>query len=75
MNLKTSWINLNSARGRYCAIMNQNIKKNQLDHTELSDDAIIQAIIANPILMQRPIVIFGDKAIIGRPPEKVLELL
>ncbi len=50
-------------------------QKNQLGHAELSDDAIIQAIIANPILMQRPIVIFGDKAIIGRPPEKVLELL
>lgn len=50
-------------------------QQNQLNNPKLSDEAIIQAIIANPILMQRPIVIVDNKAIIGRPPEKVLELV
>lgn len=36
---------------------------------------ILQAMLKEPILMQRPIVTCGDKAIIARPPEKVLELI
>ena len=41
----------------------------------LSDDEIIQAMILNPILIERPIVINGDKAIIARPLEKVTAIL
>jgi arsenate reductase len=38
-------------------------------------DAILDALAANPILIERPIVIRGDKAVVARPPEKVLDLL
>src|SRR5688572_28522417 len=40
----------------------------------LSEDEWIDAIVANPILLQRPIFIEGDRAIIGRPVERVFEL-
>lgn len=38
-------------------------------------DAVLDAMAANPILIERPIIIKGDRAVVGRPPEKVLELL
>ena len=41
----------------------------------LSDDEIINAMISNPILIERPIVINGDKAIIARPLEKATAIL
>jgi arsenate reductase len=42
---------------------------------ELSDEQWIDALIAHPILIERPIVVRGAKAVIGRPPEKLLDLL
>lgn len=50
-------------------------KDNNLDDPALSREQLIQAMIDNPILIERPIVINGNKATIGRPPEKVLEIL
>jgi arsenate reductase len=37
--------------------------------------AVCEAIVAEPILLERPIVVKGAKAVIGRPPEDVLKLL
>lgn len=42
---------------------------------ELSDEAIIEAMIANPILIERPIVVNGQKAIIARPFNKIQSIL
>lgn len=38
-------------------------------------DELLDAMAAHPILIQRPIVILGERAVIARPPERVLELL
>jgi arsenate reductase len=41
----------------------------------LPEDALIAAMVAHPIVIERPIVVADGKARIGRPPEKVLEIL
>ena len=46
-----------------------------LNDTTLSNEQLIKAMVDNPKLIQRPIVICGDRAAIGRPPENVLEIL
>jgi len=46
-----------------------------LDNPDLDDDTIVQAMTEYPKLIERPIVINGDRARIGRPPEAVLEIL
>ncbi|MEK6408898.1 MAG: arsenate reductase (glutaredoxin) [Acidobacteriota bacterium] len=47
----------------------------KLAHRELTDDELIELMVENPDLIQRPIVVKGDKAVLGRPPENVEELL
>lgn len=46
-----------------------------LADTGLSDDQLIDAMSQHPRLIERPILVVGDKAVVGRPPEKVLEIL
>ncbi|VVQ20958.1 putative protein YfgD [Pseudomonas fluorescens] len=47
----------------------------QLADENLSEAQLIDAIAQHPKLMERPILEVGDKAVIGRPPENILELL
>ncbi|MGD8407112.1 MAG: arsenate reductase (glutaredoxin) [Thiohalophilus sp.] len=50
-------------------------KENNLDDQSLGRDELIDAMLEHPKLIERPIVVRDGKAIIGRPPENVLEIL
>ncbi|MDC1183829.1 arsenate reductase (glutaredoxin) [Gammaproteobacteria bacterium] len=50
-------------------------KDNNLSNSSIGDEEIIEMMIQFPKLIQRPILDNGKRAIIGRPPEKILELL
>lgn len=50
-------------------------KSLNLADENLAEDDLIAAIVAHPKLMERPILEAGEKAVIGRPPEKILEIL
>lgn len=47
----------------------------ELGLADADRDALLDALAANPVLIERPIVIVGDRAVIARPPEKLLHLL
>lgn len=50
-------------------------KEAGLDDPALDDDALLAGMAATPRVIERPIVVNGDRARLGRPPEQVLEIL
>lgn len=46
-----------------------------LADASLAPEALLAAIVAHPVLLQRPLVVRGGRAVIGRPPEQVLAIL
>lgn len=50
-------------------------KELELNNEELDRNQLIAAMVENPRLIERPIVVVGDEVIIGRPPESVLTIL
>ena len=54
---------------------NEQIWKENFKNKEFTSDEIIQILSDNPKLIERPIVELNDKAIIGRPPENIFDLL
>ena len=47
----------------------------ELGLDDAADDELIDAMAANPILIERPVVVKGSRAVIGRPPERVVDVL
>lgn len=53
----------------------EDLFKTKFAKKKMNDEQILKMLSNNPILIERPIVVKGSKAIIARPPEKVLDLL
>ena len=54
---------------------NETVWKEKFKGKELSDKEVIKAMVENPKLIERPIVVKEKKAVLGRPPENVLQLI
>ncbi|MBT0811798.1 arsenate reductase (glutaredoxin) [Litoribacter ruber] len=54
---------------------NEKVWKENFKDKNLTAEEVIRAMAENPILMERPVIIKGDKAVIGRPPENVKSLI
>ncbi len=53
----------------------QAYKEQNLGDSSLTEKQLIDAMVKSPKLIERPVVVVGDKAILGRPPAQVLEIL
>ena len=47
----------------------------ELELDQVAGDALLESITRHPILLERPIFVVGDRAVVARPPERLLELL
>ena len=47
----------------------------ELGLADASADELLDAVVAHPVLLERPIFVIGDRAVVARPPERLLELL
>lgn len=56
-------------------IRKKEAKEAGIDASSMNDSDLIKAMVANPIVIERPIVVADDKAIMGRPPENVLTII
>lgn len=54
---------------------NESIWKENFKHLDFKNEELIKVMAKYPQLIERPIVINGDKAIIGRPPKKILDII
>lgn len=54
---------------------NEAVWKENYKNKNLTNEELIKAMVSNPKLIERPIAIKGTQAVIGRPPEKILNLL
>ncbi|WP_407557151.1 arsenate reductase (glutaredoxin) [Winogradskyella sp. 4-2091] len=54
---------------------NEAIWKSDFKGKDMSDKEIIEAMVNHPKLIERPIVVNGNKAVIGRPPETIKEII
>ena len=50
-------------------------KDEGLEWETMSDEQLIEAMVAHPLVMERPILLGGGRAVVGRPPERVVEFL
>jgi arsenate reductase len=53
----------------------EDVYKSRYAGKTLSDEQWIEAMVRDPVLIERPIVVRGERAVLGRPPENVRELL
>ena len=56
-------------------VMKRSLKNNNLDNLNLTLDEILEVIVKHPKLLQRPILVYNNNAIIGRPPEDILRII
>jgi arsenate reductase len=54
---------------------NEHVYEAKISGKSLTEAQMVAAMVDNPILIERPIVVIGNRAVIGRPPENVLQLL
>ncbi|MGJ5641692.1 arsenate reductase (glutaredoxin) [Formosa sp. S-31] len=54
---------------------NESVWKENFKQENLSDEALIDVMVKYPKLIERPIVVNGEKAVIGRPPQQVLDII